>query len=58
MKKHILYTLLTALLAMAFPFHSSGIVKPVDFNYPKNVSKEALSDLDKALKDGDGQMTP
>ena len=42
---------------MAFPFHSSGLVKPVDFNYPKDVSKEALSDLDKALKDGDGQMT-
>ena len=42
---------------MAFPFHSSGLVKPVDFNYPKDVSKEALSDLDKALKNGDGQMT-
>ncbi len=42
---------------MAFPLNSSGKVKEVDFNFPKDVSKEALSDLDKALKTGDGQKT-
>ena len=29
----------------------------VDFNYPQDVSKEALADLEKALKAEDGQMT-
>ena len=57
MKQRIINFLLIALLAMAFPFHSSGKVKEVDFNYPKDVSKTALSDLDKALKSGNGQLT-
>jgi len=56
MKQVIINILLIALLAMAFPFHSSGRVKEVDFNFPKDVSKEALTDLDKALKNGDGQL--
>ena len=43
---------------MAFPFNSSGKDKKViDFNYPQDVSKEALTDLDKALKSGDGELT-
>ena len=42
--------LIIALLTMAFPFNSSGKDKKViDFNYPQDVSKAALSDLDKAL---------
>ncbi len=42
---------------MAFPFHSSGSTKEIDFNFPQDVSKQALTDLDKALKAGDGQQT-
>ena len=42
---------------MAFPFNSSGSEKEIDFNFPQDVSKEALSDLDKALKSGDGELT-
>ena len=43
---------------MAFPFKSTGDNKKViDFNYPQDVSKQALSDLNKALKTDDGQMT-
>ena len=42
---------------MAFPFHSSGSPKEIDFNFPQDVSKNALTDLDAALKSGDGQLT-
>jgi hypothetical protein len=42
---------------MAFPFDSSGKDKMIDFNFPQDVSKEALTDLDKALKAGDGELT-
>ncbi len=42
---------------MAFPFHSSGSVKEVDFNFPQDVSKDALADLKKAMKSGNGQLT-
>ena len=57
MRQKIINILLIALLAMAFPFHTSGNVKQIDFNYPQDVSKEALADLDKAMKAGDGQET-
>ena len=52
---HILIT--TFFLIMAFPFHSSGYEKEVDFNFPKDVSTNALADLEKALQTGDGQLT-
>ena len=43
---------------MAWPFNSMGKDKKViDFNYPQDVSKTALADLDKALASGDGQLT-
>ena len=43
---------------MAFPFNTSGKDKKViDFNYPQDVSKEALTDLDKALASGNGELT-
>ena len=43
---------------MAFPFNSSGKdKKDIDFNYPQDVSKAALADLDKALASGDGELT-
>ena len=42
---------------MAFPIHSSGNNREIDFNFPQDVSKEALADLDKALKSGDGELT-
>ena len=43
---------------MAFPFNTSGKDKEmIDFNYPQDVSKEALSDLDKALASGNGELT-
>ena len=56
MKRGLICILLIALLTMAFPFHTSGAGK-VDFNYPQDVSKEALADLEQALKTGDGQLT-
>lgn len=31
--------------------------KVIDFNYPQDVSKKALADLDKAFKSGDGELT-
>ena len=52
---HILF--LSLFLTMAFPFHSSGNNREIDFNYPQDVSKEALTDLDKALKAGNGEQT-
>ena len=57
MRQRIIYFLLLAFLAMAFPFHSSGGVKDVDFNYPKDVTADALKDLNEALKTGNGQLT-
>ena len=54
-----IFTIFTLfLMIMASPFNSMGKDKKViDFNYPQDVSKEALTDLDKALKAGDGQLT-
>ena len=57
MRQRLFHILFIALLSMAFPFHSSGNDKVIDFNFPQDVSKEALTDLDKALKAGDGQLT-
>jgi hypothetical protein len=57
MKQTIIHILSIALIIMAFPFQSSGKDKVVDFNFPQDVSKTALADLNKALKSGDGQMT-
>ena len=57
MKQRFLHILLIALLVMNYPFQTSGKVKAVDFNYPQDVSKEALADLENALKIGDGQQT-
>ena len=43
---------------MAFPFNTSGKDnKMIDFNFPQDVSKQALSDLDKALTSGNGELT-
>ena len=43
---------------MAFPFNASGDdYRIIDFNYPQDVSEEALADLDIALKAGDGELT-
>ena len=57
MRQTIIHILTIALLIMAFPFNSSGAPKEIDFNFPQDVSKQALTDLDKALKSGDGQQT-
>ena len=57
MKQRLIHIVILALLAMAFPFHSSGTEKEIDFNFPQDVSKQALTDLDKAFKSGDGEMT-
>ena len=57
MKQTIIHILTIVLLFMAFPFHSSGSEKEIDFNFPQDVSKQALADLDKALKGSDdGQL--
>ena len=43
---------------MAYPFNALGNDnRIIDFNYPQEVSKEALADLDNALKSGDGELT-
>ena len=57
MKQRLIHILFFLLLAMAFPLHSSGMEKVIDFNYPQDVSKKALADLDKAFKSGDGELT-
>ena len=58
MRRQIFHTLIIAtLFAIAFPFHSLGSEKEIDFNFPQDVSKTALADLDKALKSGDGEQT-
>ena len=58
MKQTIIHILsIVLLLIMAFPIHSSGNNREIDFNFPQDVSKEALVDLDKALKSGDGELT-
>ena len=57
MKQTIILLLSIVLLIMAFPFHSSGNNREIDFNFPRDVSNEALTDLDKALKSGDGELT-
>ena len=57
MRQRIIYLIFTVLITMAFPFHSSGIEKEIDFNFPQDVSKNALSDLNRALKAGDGELT-
>ena len=57
MKQTIIHILSIVLLIMAFPFHTSGSAKEIDFNFPQDVSKQALTDLDNALKSGDGEMT-
>ena len=57
MKQRLIHIVFIALLTMAFPFHSSGNEKEIDFNFPQDVSKNALSDLDKALKSGNGELT-
>ena len=57
MKQTIIHILSIVLLIMAFPFSSSGNNREVDFNFPQDVSKEALADMDKALKGSDdGQL--
>ena len=57
MKQTIIHILSIVLLIMAFPFDSSGKDKVVDFNFPQDVSKAAIADLDQALKTGNGQLT-
>ncbi len=57
MKQTIIHILSIVLLIMAFPFDSSGKDKVIDFNFPQDVSKAAIADLDQALKTGDGQLT-
>ncbi len=57
MKQTIIQILSIVLLIMAIPFNTSGSAKEIDFNFPQDVSKQALTDLDKALKSGDGEMT-
>ncbi len=57
MKQTIIHILTIVLLIMAFPLDSSGNNRYVDFNFPQDVSKQAIVDLDQALKSGDGQLT-
>ena len=57
MKQMILHFVLIVVLSMAFPFNASGNDnRIIDFNYPQDVSNNALTDLDKALKKGNGEQ--
>ena len=56
MKQRIFILFTAILFAMAFPFNTLGN-KVIDFNFPQDVSKQALADLNTALKTGDGQQT-
>ena len=54
--RHILTLLVIAIMGLLpFSLHCAAKDKIVDFNYPQDVSKNALTDLDKALKGGDGR---
>ncbi len=57
MKQTIIHLLSIVLLIMAFPFHSSGNNREIDFNFPKDVSENALTDLNNALQSGNGELT-
>ncbi len=53
-----MFKTLTILIFMAlFPFFNSdaGKQREVDFNFPQDVSRDALSDLNKAFKSNDGR---
>ena len=55
--RHILTLLVVAIMGLLpFSLHGAAKDKVVDFNYPQDVSKNALADLDKALKGGDGRL--
>ena len=56
MKQRFFPLFIALLLAMVFPFDSLGN-KVIDFNFPQDVSRQALDDLNAALKTGDGQQT-
>ncbi len=58
MRHAFLYILSVIVLVMVIPLQVLGNDKKIiDFNFPQDVSKLALDDLDKALKSGDGQLT-
>ena len=50
MKQTIIHILSIVLLIMAFPFDSSGKDKVIDFNFPQDVFKAAIADLDQAFE--------
>lgn len=56
--KRLFFFSLTLFISMAlFPLSLRGADKKiVDFNFPKDVSKNALTDLNTALKSGNGEM--
>ncbi len=48
--------ILTVMALIPFTFHGKNAKVVVDFNYPQTVSENAISDLNKALRNGNGQM--
>ena len=55
--RHILTLLVVAIMGLLpSSLHGAAKDKVIDFNYPQDVSKNALADLDKALKGGDGRL--
>ena len=55
--RHILTLLVVAIMGLLpSSLHGAAKDKVIDFNYPQDVSKNALTDLDKALKGGDGRL--
>jgi len=57
MKQHFIHFFFIVFLIMEIPLHTTATNKYIDFNFPQDVSKKALVDLDKALKSGNGQQT-
>ena len=55
--RQILTLLVVAIMGLLpFSLHGAAKDKVVDFNYPQDVSKNALADLENALKSGDGRL--
>ena len=55
MRKYSLTLIFTIIMSL-FSISAWGKETTVDFNFPQDVSKNALADLDQALKTGDGEM--
>ena len=56
MRQILTLLVVTIMGLLPFSLHGAAKDKVVDFNYPQDVSKNALADLENALKSGDGRL--